>query len=159
VPSGLLRRNIVPYLRLSLWTTLPLIRTVVPKSTPTFLSSCFLLCPGWSHWGFRSARADSQGGTPGSCLAPYFASTPSVNDRSTLASTFCFWSVSAWLLVLGVRARRSGTSQVESVGLSWTLPHETVPIHRSPFWLCYIWGSGTTLRDLASRICRALPRP
>jgi len=43
--------------------------------------------------------------------------------------------VSAWLLVLGVRARRSGTSQVESVGLSWTIPLEPVPIDRSPFWL------------------------
>jgi len=33
-----------------------------------------------------------QGGTPGSCLALYFASTPSVNERSTLTSPFCKWS-------------------------------------------------------------------
>jgi len=41
----------------------------------------------------------------------------------------------AWLLVLGVQARRSGTSQVEIVGLSWASPLETVPIDRSSFWL------------------------
>jgi len=41
----------------------------------------------------------------------------------------------AWLLVLGVRARRSWTSQVETVWLSWRTPLETVPIDRSPFWL------------------------
>jgi len=41
----------------------------------------------------------------------------------------------AWLLVLGVRALRSGTSPFETVGLSWTTPLETVPIDRSPFWL------------------------
>jgi len=35
----------------------------------------------------------------------------------------------------GSRVRRSGTSQVETVGLSWTTPLETVPIDRSPFWL------------------------
>jgi len=52
-------------------------------------AACLLLCPGWSHCGFCSARADSQGWTPGSCLALFFASTPSVNKRSTLASPFC----------------------------------------------------------------------
>jgi len=149
-------------------------------------AACPLLCPGSCRWGFCSARADSQGGTPGSCLALYFASTPSVNERSTLASPFCVWSAGlalscallvvvlaarldvAWLLVLGVRAyatpgprkswttpletvpidrspfwlvvlgirtRRSGTSQVETVWLSWTTPLETIPIDRSSFWL------------------------
>jgi len=42
----------------------------------------------------------------------------------------------AWLLVLGASSiRRSGTSRIETVGLSWTTPLETVPIDRSPFWL------------------------
>jgi len=42
----------------------------------------------------------------------------------------------AWLLVLGVSGvRRSGTSRVETLGLSWTTPLETVPIDRFPFWL------------------------
>jgi len=42
----------------------------------------------------------------------------------------------SWLLVLGDSGvRRSGTSRVETVGLSWTTPLETVPIDRSPFWL------------------------
>jgi len=89
-------------------------------------AACHLLCPGWSHWGFCSARAESQGYTPGSCLAFYFASTPSVNDRSTLASPFC---------LLSGTFPRGSTSLVETVGFSWTTPLETVPIDRSPFWL------------------------
>jgi len=40
-----------------------------------------------------------------------------------------------WLDILGIRTRRSGTSQVETVELFWTTPLETVPIDRSPFWL------------------------
>jgi len=40
----------------------------------------------------------------------------------------------AWLLVLRVSGvRRSGTSRVETVGLSWTTPLDTVPIDRSPY--------------------------
>jgi len=43
----------------------------------------------------------------------------------------CTWT--CWLGVSGIR--QSGTSRVETVGLSWTTPLGTVPIHRSPFWL------------------------
>jgi len=49
-------------------------------------------CPWWSHWGFCSAHAESQGWTPGSCLALYFSSTPSLNEGSTIASLFCLLS-------------------------------------------------------------------
>jgi len=48
-------------------------------------------CPWWSHWGFCSAHAESQGWTPGSCLALYFSSTPSLNEGSTIASPLLWW--------------------------------------------------------------------
>jgi len=147
------------------------------------VSACPLLCPGWSHWGFSSARADSQGGTPGSCLALYFASSPSVNERSTLASPFCFWSgtfprgfwysgfghaapgprklnpygspgqfysrpyrstaLPSGLLYLGFGHAAPGPRKSNLKGLSWTIPLETVPIGRSPFWLVILSPSVT----------------
>jgi len=44
----------------------------------------------------------------------------------------------AWLLVLGVSGVRRGTSRVESVGLSWTTPLETVLIDHSPIWIVIV---------------------
>jgi len=42
----------------------------------------------------------------------------------------------AWLLVVKVSGvSRVGTSRVETVGLSWRTPLETVTIDRSPFWV------------------------
>jgi len=41
-------------------------------------------------------------------------------------------------VALGARGsgvRRSGTSEVETVGLSWKTSLETVPMDRFPFWL------------------------
>jgi len=107
----------------------------------------------WSHCGFRSARADSQGGTPESCLALYFASTPSVNERSTLASPFRFWSGYA-----GTRGSGTPLWNLASRIRRALLDNSTRDRIDRPLSLlaCYIWGSGTSLRDLASRICRAL---
>jgi len=55
-------------------------------------AACPYLCPGWSHWVFCLVRAGCQGWTPGSCLALYFASTPSINKRCTQASPFSLLS-------------------------------------------------------------------
>jgi len=129
------------------------------RSQTRVTRSCALQDHSFRHTA--ACRADSQGGTPGSCLALYFGPTPSVNERSTLASPFCVWSGTSprgslnlahcswwccskvgiiglswttpletvlidrspfWLVVLGIRTRRSGTSQVETVWLSWTTP-------------------------------------
>jgi len=57
----------------------------------SFRHTIALLCPGWSHWGTTQFALTVQV-TQGGCLALHFASTPSVNERSTLASPFCFFS-------------------------------------------------------------------
>jgi len=51
-----------------------------------------LLCPAWSHWGSTQFALTVQV-TQGGCLLLSFASTPSVNERSTIASPFWLLSV------------------------------------------------------------------
>jgi len=50
-----------------------------------------LLCPGWSHCGSTQFALTVQGCS----LALHFASSPSVNERSTLVSPFCLLPVTS----------------------------------------------------------------
>jgi len=100
--------------------------------------------------------------TQAGCLALHFSSQPSVYERSTLvlrsfrvvvAGLLLTMSCALLLDVLAVRLdvaiHRSGTSRVESVGLSWTTLLETVRDRPLSLLAHYTRGLGhTPLRAL-----------